>query len=315
MKKSLLIVMLLVVAAFAWLRWLQASAPTEESTESARAPHSLMVQSVDPPIQSGGSAKQNEVRAIDAAPTMLPPPGSPAPLRIPEEEHMRRVGPPGLANRFDEWSRRALAGDADAARELGIDLVACGSHAGHLHRFESTTRNDRRWSSEAARQAAEEDALAYVNSDHSKALEAMCDGVTAEQIASSQQWFAVAAAAGDVASATLYHVFGAGNLADLATRPLELMQFRSNAVRFLSDAARRCYPFAFYQLSRSYETGTATERDPTRAYAYLVLAAWGDGVDPLGLPGSAERLQSLSADQFRTAVDYATSIYRQSCLR
>lgn len=217
---------------------------------------------------------------------------------------------PRLPDRYEALAARARAGDVDAARQLGVELHACGKYVESLAEIERATHPQAGGITPSQRELNDRRALAAL--ERSKPVAAMCEGVSTGLVAEAQQWLELAANGGDLRSVNDYYALGVGRLAELATRPDDLMRFRDSSARQLHDAARRCNPEALHALAMSYRGGTVTQVDPVRAVGYGLVSAWSSGVDPRLLVPDDYR-STLTPLQFNQAVYFARRAFSSYC--
>jgi len=287
------------------------------SEQSTAIEHTVLGESVTEPASNEADVPLPlALRSADQVPraneqSLIAPAPATRVSSIPEE-YLRRFGAPDLAQRYDALVASANAGDVEAARELGLDLLTCHQHFERLARHARVANDVAVWPTEEARRSAEDRALQYLESSESH--QAMCADVSPSQVETWQTWIGRAAARGDLASAILFFNSAATerNLAALARNPEALIRFRNDASSYLHSAARRCFPVAMGQLGGSYREGLVTPVDPARGYGYTIAARWASGrSDPDTL--DAVIRPTLTQTQFDQAVDFANRVYASHC--
>lgn len=213
-----------------------------------------------------------------------------------------------LLNRYDDLTRRAERGDAEAALELGRTLSLCHQHLIDLKRMEDRLGVSARPFDEA--EAAQ--SLDYLDNHPTSAL---CAGITEEMAAQHYLWLERAIAAGQVEAAT--HYYGLRLLdwrqrAELALDPNELIRVRSVVSQGVHRDARRCYQGALFTLAQSYGLGTATPVNRVLATGYSIVNHWAQGM-PVSEQRVQAALQRIGPDGLAQAVDFARRFYRSYC--
>ncbi len=313
-------VLLIVAGAAAGVLVTLALLPVSERRADAVSPPAA----VEAP-QPHGDASLTAVEALADAPPELEP-GRPVPppdgsFRVRDiqefslpggDRHLGLSGVPDFGARFDELVARATSGDLDGALSLAGGLMACGLHFRRVNQIGNAMSPARIWASDDERERTLSGIEREMASDTFAALERNCAGVTLEMTRQSFDWFRRAAELGDALATHNYAQASQELMADLATDPPRLMQFRESASRLTHRDARRCIANAFMNLSNAYRYGTFETRDPVRSVANLILFQW-----TLGAADSFERMSrgfpGLTELQYRQAVDLASRMYRAYC--
>jgi hypothetical protein len=199
--------------------------------------------------------------------------------------------PRKLATEFADLAQRANDGDGDAAKQLARDLGRCA----HTYVLESTVRlteaaithravspSIRIESNEGSDRARER--LEHFR-DELASAQALCDGVTRDQVKSRAHWLYLAGLAGDAESALTYGT-GAFIYDDLLGQLEQIPPWRGRAEGMLQRALEGGEERALLSLARGHdparEANDAGEPsfapDPVAAYAYYtamsLLSGW-----------------------------------------
>lgn len=100
-----------------------------------------------------------------------------------------------------------------------------------------------------------------------------CEGLTPEQLASKSEWAIRAARQGHIEAKLLFLAAATEKFkspTDAVKHAEELGQIRREALQHLHDAAAQGNRTAMFNLALSYQEGTLGEKNPVKAYAYLL---------------------------------------------
>ncbi|MDG2523892.1 hypothetical protein P6166_00760 [Stenotrophomonas sp. HITSZ_GD] len=194
------------------------------------------------------------------------------------------ASPPGSAlHVVTSLAGKAKAGDAEAAYAIYLKIRDCSEQA-------------------LMRPAA--------------APDSNCEGLDVDDGAAAYQWLELAAHRGSLQARLLYASdpeIVLGDAADMLRDPERILQYKTQAMRYLNEAAQGGSVDALLALADLYRGGTVVNRDLPMSYAYLQAAARADPalvpqvrMDELALEiGPQERARALQA---------SGRIYEQCCV-
>jgi hypothetical protein len=247
--------------------------------------------------------------ASNGSATALPPPGTP------------------LAEIFDELKRRADAGDAAAASRLFQDLQRCAEaqRLGHyLPAIANRALEGNLPSSpdELERSDRQLDRLQR-GLEFQQNTQAMCAGVSSNQLAALVPTTLAAAQLGDPQAADCYVGANLNAWPDVLNNPGWVSEYKNNALP-LANAALQRGDWTMVALLASANAGgirnnnmlnQVTGSDPQQAYTYAKLMSLGQ---PPGTPPSSRSTNALSTlssqltpEQIQAGDTQAQSMYQQ----
>lgn len=122
---------------------------------------------------------------------------------------------------------------------------------------------------------------------------AECEGLLSDESIVKTDWLSLAAEQGSVEAKLMYPVnpeYTLGDAQEYLRSPERVMEWKQRSMRYLDEAASIGSQDALLSLSRAYENGVITRKDPILAYAYAAAA---ERVSPV--PYLAEGLEQLKS--------------------
>lgn len=192
--------------------------------------------------------------------TLVPTPSRPS-LKKPLSQDLSSIPvPTGKLKEIEsQLKAKAEAGDASAALGLYLKLSLCENA---LHK-----------------EVTPEEIKAYASAGISpdrfeKSINeriSQCSGATNEDLASRGQWLEKAANLGNLQAKLLYSSDPEaiiGSPTDMFRDPESVINYKKNAVKFLSEAASAGSPEGLMQMGDAYNDGILLPKDRIKAYAF-----------------------------------------------
>lgn len=153
-------------------------------------------------------------------------------------------------------------GDGKAALSIYLKLSSCQSLLDSLPDKKVL---------EAYRKAGADAALA----ETTERIASECEDLDERVLSGRGFWLENAAKSGVVEAQILYSTDSMailGNSSDMLRNPKKVEEYKSNAIKFLTDAALGGNIDALLRLGNAYDKGILVQNDPARAYAYYRAA-------------------------------------------